>query len=159
MFQFTFLTYANLMSYFPDTISPTELWPVFHDWRSQHTAILTENTPDKVEYIDRYMCVCVYIYIYTYIYIYIYRERERERERYQELGHSYCIQKLMMILLQYLYYPCNRPWRLIRLWNVMDPTFSRQSAHTRWLGCQPYAPAALYSQKYLLVLISVGIIR
>jgi hypothetical protein len=36
-----------------------------------------------------------------------------------------------------------------------DPTFSRQSAHKwRW-GCQPYAPAALYPQKYFLVLISV----
>jgi hypothetical protein len=42
-------------------------------------------------------------------------------------------------------YSCNRPWRLIWLWDVEAPTFSRQSAHRwRW-GCQPYASAALYS--------------
>jgi hypothetical protein len=28
-------------------------------------------------------------------------------------------------------YPCNRPWRPIGLWDVKDPTLSRQSAH-RW---------------------------
>jgi hypothetical protein len=28
-------------------------------------------------------------------------------------------------------YPCNRPWRPIGLWEVEDPTFSRQSTH-RW---------------------------
>jgi hypothetical protein len=32
----------------------------------------------------------------------------------------------------------------------------RQLAHRLWLGCQPYNPADLYTQKYLLVLISVG---
>jgi hypothetical protein len=32
---------------------------------------------------------------------------------------------------------------------------SRQLAHRWRLGCQPYAPAALYPQKDLLVLISV----
>jgi hypothetical protein len=50
---------------------------------------------------------------------------------------------------------CNSPWRPIGLWDVEDPTFSRQSAHRwRW-GCQPYAPAALYSSGKFLVLISV----
>jgi hypothetical protein len=39
--------------------------------------------------------------------------------------------------------------------DVEDPTFSRQSAHRWLLGCHPYAPAALYLQKYLLVFISV----
>jgi hypothetical protein len=44
-------------------------------------------------------------------------------------------------------YPCNRPWRPIRLWDVEAATFSRQSAHRwRW-GSQPYAPSALYTQE------------
>jgi hypothetical protein len=51
--------------------------------------------------------------------------------------------------------PWNRPWRPIGLWEVEAPTFSRQSAHRwRW-GCQPYAPALLYSPGRFLVLISV----
>jgi hypothetical protein len=44
-------------------------------------------------------------------------------------------------------HPCNRPWRPIGLWEVEAPTFSRQSAHGWWWGCQPYAPAALYPQE------------
>jgi hypothetical protein len=44
-------------------------------------------------------------------------------------------------------YPCNRPWRPIGLWDIEDPTFSRQSAHRwRW-GCQPHWPEILYSQE------------
>jgi hypothetical protein len=27
-------------------------------------------------------------------------------------------------------YPCNRPWKLIELSDVEDPTFCRQSAHS-----------------------------
>jgi hypothetical protein len=50
----------------------------------------------------------------------------------------------------YLYTPsyrCNRLWRPIRLWDVEASTFSTQSVHRwRW-SCQPYAPAALYSQE------------
>jgi hypothetical protein len=56
---------------------------------------------------------------------------------------------------QWLKLPCNRPWRLIRLWDVEAPTFSRQSAHRWRRGCQPYAPAALYPPGRFLVLISV----
>jgi hypothetical protein len=26
-------------------------------------------------------------------------------------------------------YPCNRPWRPVGLWDVKNPTLSRQSAH------------------------------
>jgi hypothetical protein len=52
-------------------------------------------------------------------------------------------------------YLCNRPWRPIGLWDVEDPTFCRQSAHRWRLGCHPYAPAALYPQKDLLVFTSV----
>jgi hypothetical protein len=52
-------------------------------------------------------------------------------------------------------YPCNRPWRSIRLWEVEAPTFSRQSAHRRQWGCQPYASAALCPPGRFLVLISV----
>jgi hypothetical protein len=38
----------------------------------------------------------------------------------------------------------NRPWRPIGLWDIEDPTLSRQSAH-RWRhGCQPYTPADHY---------------
>jgi hypothetical protein len=38
-------------------------------------------------------------------------------------------------------YPCNRPRRPIRLWDVEAPTFSIQTAH-RWRRvCQPYAAA------------------
>jgi hypothetical protein len=46
---------------------------------------------------------------------------------------------------------CNRPWRPIGLWDVKDPTLSRQSAHRWWQGCHPYAPAALYSLETLLL--------
>jgi hypothetical protein len=52
-------------------------------------------------------------------------------------------------------YPCNRPRRPIRLWDVEDLTFSRQLAQRwRW-GCQPYAPATLYPPGRILVLIFV----
>jgi hypothetical protein len=45
--------------------------------------------------------------------------------------------------------PCSKPCRPIGLWDAKDPTLSRQSAHRwRW-GCQPYAPAALYSPETL----------
>jgi hypothetical protein len=38
-----------------------------------------------------------------------------------------------------------------RVEDVTDPTLSRQSAH-RWLqGCQPYAPAALYSPRNIII--------
>jgi hypothetical protein len=50
--------------------------------------------------------------------------------------------------------PCNRPWKPIGLWEVEVPTFSRQSAEGWLWGCQPYAPAALYPGRFL-VLISV----
>jgi hypothetical protein len=40
-------------------------------------------------------------------------------------------------------YPYNRPWRPIGLWEVEVPTFSKQSAHRWWWGCQPHTPAAL----------------
>jgi hypothetical protein len=52
-------------------------------------------------------------------------------------------------------YPCNRPWTPIGLWEVEAPTFSRQLAHRRRWGCQPYAPATLYPPGRFLVLISV----
>jgi hypothetical protein len=43
--------------------------------------------------------------------------------------------------------PRNRPWSLIGLRDVKDPTVSRQSAHRwRW-GCQPYAPAVFCSSE------------
>jgi hypothetical protein len=51
-------------------------------------------------------------------------------------------------------FPCNRPWRPIGLWDVKDPTLSRQSAHRWRLGCQPYASAALYPPERLVI--SVG---
>jgi hypothetical protein len=47
-------------------------------------------------------------------------------------------------------YPRNRPWSPIGLWDAMDLTLSRQSDHRWWQGCQPYAPAALYSLETLL---------
>jgi hypothetical protein len=49
----------------------------------------------------------------------------------------------------------NRQWRSTEAWDVEDPTLSRQSDKTWRLDCQRYMPAALYSKKYLLVLISV----
>jgi hypothetical protein len=42
----------------------------------------------------------------------------------------------------------------LRLWDVEDPTLSRQSAHRWQLDFQPYAPTTIYSEKDLLVLIS-----
>jgi hypothetical protein len=44
-------------------------------------------------------------------------------------------------------YPCNRPWRPIRLLDVEAPTFSRKLAHRWQWDCQPQAPAALYTQE------------
>jgi hypothetical protein len=46
-------------------------------------------------------------------------------------------------------------WRPIGLWDVEAVTFSRQSAHRWQWGCQPYAPAVLYTPGRILVLISV----
>jgi hypothetical protein len=43
----------------------------------------------------------------------------------------------------------------IWLWDVQELTFSRQSAHKRRWGCQPYAPAALYSPGNFRVPISI----
>jgi hypothetical protein len=63
----------------------------------------------------------------------------------RQIGVSMCKQKQS--------YPCNRPWRPMRFWNVEDPTLSRRSAHRWRLGCQPYDPAALSTQKFLLVLV------
>jgi hypothetical protein len=37
----------------------------------------------------------------------------------------------------------------VGLWDVEDPTFYRQLAHRWRQGCQPYAPAALYSAETL----------
>jgi hypothetical protein len=43
----------------------------------------------------------------------------------------------------------NRLWRPIGLWDVEDPTLSRQLANGWHQCCQPYAPAALYSPETL----------
>jgi hypothetical protein len=52
-------------------------------------------------------------------------------------------------------YLCDRQWRPTGLWDIKNPTFSRQSTHRwRW-GCQPYASLVLYSPGRFLVLISV----
>jgi hypothetical protein len=48
-------------------------------------------------------------------------------------------------------------WRPIGLWDVEDPTFSRQAADRWQLDCQSYTTATLYSQKDNLVLISVSV--
>jgi hypothetical protein len=53
-------------------------------------------------------------------------------------------------------YPRNRAWRPTGLSEVEDSTLPEQCSH-RWLGCHLYAPAALYSQKYVLVCISVRV--
>jgi hypothetical protein len=42
--------------------------------------------------------------------------------------------------------------RPIGLWDVEDPTFSRQSAHRWQWDCQPYAPAVIYPPVRFLVL-------
>jgi hypothetical protein len=54
----------------------------------------------------------------------------------------------LIILTKRWSYPCNRPWR----WDVEVSTFSRQSTHRWWWGCQPYSPAALYTQLVLFLL-------
>jgi hypothetical protein len=48
-------------------------------------------------------------------------------------------------------YPHNRPWSPIGLWDVKDPTLSRQCGHRRRKGCQPYAPAAPHSLETLFL--------
>jgi hypothetical protein len=50
---------------------------------------------------------------------------------------------------------CNRPWRLIGLWDVEVPTFSRQSTNRRVWGCHLHAPEAINHPGKFLVLISV----
>jgi hypothetical protein len=48
-------------------------------------------------------------------------------------------------------YPFKKPWEPLRLWDIEDPIFARQSA-VRWrLSCKSYAPAAIYPQRDLLV--------
>jgi hypothetical protein len=42
-------------------------------------------------------------------------------------------------------YPLDRLWKPIGLWKVEDSALSRQPAHRWRIGCQLYAPAALYS--------------
>jgi hypothetical protein len=54
-------------------------------------------------------------------------------------------------------YPCNRPWRPVRLWDVKHSTFSRQLAHRWQLCCQPYAPAALFTPRNITFLLLVHI--
>jgi hypothetical protein len=49
------------------------------------------------------------------------------------------LQLCCLVLFVQKSYLCNRPWRPIGLWDVEDPTLSRQSAH-RWGGFQPYTP-------------------
>jgi hypothetical protein len=63
---------------------------------------------------------------------------------------------IIYIYIKKLSYPCCRPWRPIGERYAEDSILSRHSALTWRLGCQPYAPAALYTQKYLLVFISVS---
>jgi hypothetical protein len=48
-------------------------------------------------------------------------------------------------------YPRNRPCRPVGFLKVKDLTLSRQSAQRWRLCCQHYAPAALYTQKYLSI--------
>jgi hypothetical protein len=55
------------------------------------------------------------------------------------------------IILQYR--EARSPWSPIGLRDVEAHTFSRQSAHRWRLCCQPYAQAALYPQKHLLIFI------
>jgi hypothetical protein len=51
----------------------------------------------------------------------------------------------LCILFFDIWYPFNRPWRPMWLWNVQAPIFSIQSAHRwRW-SCQSYTLAVLYS--------------
>jgi hypothetical protein len=54
-----------------------------------------------------------------------------------------CIYVITYIIL-YESYPSNRLWRPIRLWDIEDPTFSRQLAHVWQWGCQLYALITLY---------------
>jgi hypothetical protein len=53
-------------------------------------------------------------------------------------------------------YPCNSPWKPTGVSDVEVPTFSRQSAHRWWQGCQPYTPTDFEPPGWILVLISVG---
>jgi hypothetical protein len=55
---------------------------------------------------------------------------------------QYCLAMHLFFYAKGKSYPCDRPWRLIWLWDFNAPTFSRQS------GCQPYVLATLYPQEY-----------
>jgi hypothetical protein len=55
----------------------------------------------------------------------------------------------------YKRYPCNWPWCPIGLWDVEDLSFCRKSTHILPLGCEPFAPAALYNPGRILVVIFV----
>jgi hypothetical protein len=53
--------------------------------------------------------------------------------------------------------PCIKQWRPIGLWDIEASTLSRQSAHRRQWGCQPYVPVdcPLTPPRRFLVLIFV----
>jgi hypothetical protein len=57
----------------------------------------------------------------------------------------------LKLLLMMKSYPRNRPWRPIGLWNVGDPTLSRQSAHRWRQGCQPSALSSIHQKHYFSV--------
>jgi hypothetical protein len=48
-------------------------------------------------------------------------------------------QSLSQLRLNKIRQSCNRPWRLIGLWDIKAPTFSRKLVHRRQWGCQPHA--------------------
>jgi hypothetical protein len=54
-------------------------------------------------------------------------------------------------------YPCIRPWRPLRLWDVQAPTFSTKSVNRWQSGCRLHAPATLHCPETFLVLMSVHI--
>jgi hypothetical protein len=62
------------------------------------------------------------------------------------MNRSLIICTLHQILLKRKKYPCYRPWRPLGLREVEALTFLRQMANRWRQDCQPYEPAALYSQ-------------
>jgi hypothetical protein len=51
-------------------------------------------------------------------------------------------------------YPHNRLRRPIGVWDVEDPTLSRQLAHRWWRGCQSHAQASFYSPRTFFIFVS-----
>jgi hypothetical protein len=110
----------------------TAVGTVILPWLGRQSPI--DGNRMRYSYSDTYTARCEFSIIET--------TNVWKQHKWNSLVHFWGLRSWTYIRQRYSY-PFNVPWRPIGLWDVKDPTFSRQSAHRwRW-GCQPYAPATL----------------